>query len=415
MKKIFTFLASFMLVFSLNLMAADVLVDPAVTTLQDAYTAAGSGDVLILLDGTYQVNNNINITKGITIKAQNPKQAIIKGAGFLFNTSNPGNVTIQDVILDATKNTDPVTYASYLLDFNGAYPLAINNILVENCTITKYGNCMLRANRGEGTCESLKINNCIINNNGYVAAYPFFQTTKTKFGPGSLELTNSTIIDFANEYIQNYSTAPAGGDNTATYLFKNNTFFNTVTLAARRPFSFSSGIIKIQKNIFVQGTGGTRTSEVTINAAIASSEFTDNVVHNYDSGALYNYTGWGTKTGNTDADPLFTDSANNDFTLPRSSSLIGANIGDPRWFPAPYTEINEIESSDLSIFPNPATDRVNFNKTYKNVEIYNIVGVKVAAFNNSNSISVKNLNPGNYFLRIVTEDETIKTQKLSKK
>ncbi len=413
MKKLFTFFAGILLAVGFNAKAADVIVDPSLTTLTDAYAAATSGDVLILMDGTYVIDNNITMTKAITIKAQNSKQAIIKGAGFLFTTSSTGNLTVQDVILDGTKATPAGTFAAYLVDFNGPAGLIVNNILIENCTITKYGNCMLRANRVEGTCESLKINNCIIQNNGYVAAYPFYQVTKTKFGPGSLELTNSTIIDFANEYIQNYSTT-AGGDNSATYLFKNNTLFNTVTLASRKPFSFSSGIVKIQNNIFVQGTTGTRTTEVTLNAAIASSEFTNNVVYNYDNGALFNYNGWGTKSGNLDVNPLFKDSANNDFTLPKGSDLIVANIGDPRWAITPYTGINKIEKTAISIFPNPTIDVVNFDKSYKMIEVYNIVGKKIGTYINVNSISLKNYSSGNYFLKISNQSGVVTNHKVIK-
>ena len=84
----------------------------------------------------------------------------------------------------------------------------------------------LRANRGECTCEGFTINKCTIKDCGSAAAYPLFQVAKTKFGNSSLEFTNNTVVNFANEYIQTYSVT-AGADNSATYLFKNNTFYKT--------------------------------------------------------------------------------------------------------------------------------------------------------------------------------------------
>ena len=393
MRKTFTLMAGLFLALSSTLKAADVVIDPT-TTLATAYASAASGDVIILGDGSYVVDANMTMTKAITIKAQNAKKATISGATFLFSTSSSGSLTVQDVVLDGTK-TGGTTFAGYLVDFNGTYPLAVNQITFDNCSITKYGNCMLRANRGECTCDGLKINNCIIYNNGYVAAYPFFQVTKTKFGTGSLELTNSTVYDFANEYIQNYSTT-AGGDNTATYLFKNNTFFNTVTVTARRPFNFSSGIVKVQNNIFVQSTTGTRTltQTISLNAAVASSEFSNNDVYNYKNDSILYFTGWQTNTGNLNVYPQFKDSANNDFTLPQGSSLISLKMGDPRWFPA-STAVVSPKATTTIIYTG---SEIRLSEPQQ-VAVYSVTGNLLLSDKNVTSLSVSKLQKGAYIVK----------------
>jgi hypothetical protein len=408
MRKITSILAGLCLTASIN--AADIPVDPATTKLVDAYASAAKGDVLILKNGIHIVDAAINVTKGVTIKAENAKQATVKGIQFTFNTPNPGDFLVQDVILDATKAD--ATVQLYLADFNGTYPLAVDNILFENCNINNFGNCMLRANRGEGTCKSFKINNCIIKYNGYSNAYPFFQTTKTKFGPGSLELTNSTIADFANEYIQNYATT-AGADNDATYLFKNNTFYNTVTNSARKPFSFTSGKVYVQNNIFVKSTTGTRTLDVTINAAVTTAELTNNVINNFDAGALLNSTGWSANTGNQDVDPGFKDAANYDFTLPNGSALISAKIGDPRWF----IVSTGIDNSKVAvrIYPNPTSDMLIFDKNYARVDVYSLSGNKVSSALNCNSISVADLMNGSYIAKFVDDQGATFVEKIQKK
>ncbi|HET7734106.1 MAG TPA: DUF4957 domain-containing protein [Paludibacter sp.] len=395
MRRKITLFAGLFLALSLNVKAADIIVDPTLTTLPAAYASAASGDVLVLMDGNYVVDGNITMTKAITIKAQNSKKATISGASFLFTTSSTGSLTVQDLVLDGTK-TGGTTFAGYLVDFNGTYPLAVNQITFDNCSITKYGNCMLRANRGECTCDGLKINNCIIYNNGYVAAYPFFQVTKTKFGTGSLELTNSTVYDFANEYIQNYSTT-AGGDNTATYLFKNNTFFNTVTVTARRPFNFSSGIVKVQNNIFVQSTTGTRllSQTININAAIASTEFSYNDVYNYKSDSLLYYTGWQTNLFNHNDNPMFKDSANNDFTLPEGSTLITMKVGDPRWF-GTISAINSPKASSTAISYNGT--EIKLSET-RDINIYSVTGELLKSAKQVNVLSVANLSKGIYIVK----------------
>lgn len=415
MKTTFTFLAGLFLAISSSVMAADITVDPTVTTLSAAYTSAGNGDVLILMDGTYVVDANIPMTKAITIKAQNAKLAIVKGATFQFITNSTGNVTIQDLVLDATKAivapaTTP-TFASYVVDFApAANGLVVNNVMFENCNIINYGNCFLRANRFEGTCESFKINNCIIKSNGAVAAYPFFQTTKTKYGT-SLELTNSTIADFANEYIQFYGTV--GGNNDAIILFKNNTFYNTVTNTGRRPFGGKSGKVYVQNNIFVKSPVHT-VGEIGFDAAVTTVELTNNVINDFAGGALMSAAGWLVNTGNQDVDPLFKDVANYDFTLPANSALITAKIGDPRWFATP-TGLIDSKTASFSVYPNPTADKIYFGKTILKVEIIDLVGKVVKSQQNVSESNLKSLSAGTYLVRAFDIDGTISVQKVAKK
>ena len=60
---------------------ATINVSPGAGTLQAAHDAASAGDVLVLADGTYTGTgiNVLEITKSITIRAANSRQAIIHG------------------------------------------------------------------------------------------------------------------------------------------------------------------------------------------------------------------------------------------------------------------------------------------------------------------------------------------------
>lgn len=54
-------------------------VSPGASTIQDALAIASPGDELVLGDGTYQLSSTISITKDVTIRAANSRQAILDG------------------------------------------------------------------------------------------------------------------------------------------------------------------------------------------------------------------------------------------------------------------------------------------------------------------------------------------------
>lgn len=403
MKKSITFLAGLFLAISLN--AADINITTA-DNLATAYTNAAAGDVIILGDGTYTVDATINLTKAITIKALNPLKATVVGTGFIFNTSAIGDVRIEGLVFDGTKAVDQVKQL-YFTDINGA--ATISNVTIENCKIINYGNCLLRANRAEGVCADFKVNNCVFRNIGFSNAYPFFQMTKTRVN--RLEFTNNTIADLANEYIQFYGTV-AGNDN-AVLLFKNNTFYNTVSNNGRRPFGGKSGKIYVQNNIFVKSPVHT-VGEVGFDAAVTTVELTNNVINDFASGALLSHVGWLVNTGNLDVDPLFKDVASYDFTLPANSALITAKIGDPRWYGTP-SGLKNTNASTLKVYPNPTTDKICFDNVKSRVEIINLLGKTVIDVANVNESNLKALSVGTYIVRATDADGTISMQKVSKK
>ncbi len=403
MKKSITLFAGLLLGISIN--AADINITTS-ESLATAYTNAASGDVIILADGTYTVDASIQLTKGITFKALNALKATVIGAGFVFNTSGITDVKFEGLVFDGTKSTDG-SKQSYFTDINGA--TSLNNVSIEGCKIINYGNCLLRANRAEAVCVDFKVNNCYFQNFGASSLYPFFQCSKTKFS--KLELTNSTIVDLIPEFIQFYGTAE--GNNDAVILFKNNTFYNVVTNAARRPMSGKSGKLYVQNNIFVKSPVH-GTSEVSFDATVTTVEFTNNVVNDFAEGAFKDAKGWLVNTGNTDVDPGFLNASAYDFTLPTGSALITANIGDPRWFGA-KTGLKNTTINSLQIYPNPTIDIVGFEKTFASIEVLNLLGEKVTSTKNNNFVSLGNLPAGSYFIRATDENGKISINKVIKR
>lgn len=89
-------------------------------------------------------------------------------------------------------------------------------------------------------------------------------------------------------------------------------------------------------------------------------------------------------------------------------------------FEALTIENNDLQVSELKIFPNPASNQLSFTATSSfpeyHINIYNVLGKRVAAFNNlnTNSIDISGLSKGIYILKIA-HNEAYKTFKLIKR
>ena len=76
-----------------------------------------------------------------------------------------------------------------------------------------------------------------------------------------------------------------------------------------------------------------------------------------------------------------------------------------------YDDVEEVEAATVSIYPNPASNRLYVNaENVKNVEIYDILGHMVLATTESD-IDLRNMEAGIYFVTVRTENAA-KTTKL---
>lgn len=57
-------------------------------------------------------------------------------------------------------------------------------------------------------------------------------------------------------------------------------------------------------------------------------------------------------------------------------------------------------STQLLVYPNPATDVLNLNDTYEQVQVYNMQGQLILSKSKSNQLYVSELPPGTYFVRV---------------
>jgi hypothetical protein len=138
-------------------------------------------------------------------------------------------------------------------------------------------------------------------------------------------------------------------------------------------------------------------------------------------------------TPGQNVDPLFTNPANNDFTLQSGSPAIDSGnnsfasgtdiLGFQRIangtvdmgayeFGSTLSVSDVIQDKQFKIYPNPVVNSINVvsQHSLKNITIYSILGTKVLS-SYENTIDVSNLKTGVYIMKI----ETIKGQIVSKR
>lgn len=77
--------------------------------------------------------------------------------------------------------------------------------------------------------------------------------------------------------------------------------------------------------------------------------------------------------------------------------------------------IQQQPTNKISVYPNPTTDFLNFNKYVTNAILCDLAGKEIASFDYVNKIDVSNLQNGIYLVRLTTEEGNQSTHKVIKK
>ena len=76
---------------------------------------------------------------------------------------------------------------------------------------------------------------------------------------------------------------------------------------------------------------------------------------------------------------------------------------------------NELNQSNITLYPNPATNQINVKGNYKLLQIYNSVGELIMTIsNNTKTIDISALANGLYFIKGVDENDVVFSSKLIK-
>ena len=476
----------------------------AFTNLQNAITQSTDGDEIWIAGGTYKPHSSLraeyfNIAKpdlsiyGGFVGTETQLSERIFGAN---ETILSGDLAGDDNLLienhnQNNGNTNRLNNSVNIIKIGASG----NNLLLDGVTVSNAHNNL--GNRGaalvkEKSVQKLTIRNCV------------FKQNFVDIGAAGLEaeftlatgLLGELIIENC-EFSNNHAAYAAGiyvfarEDDNLNVSIENTLFNNNVTqdgsLGLSAPASWFNAIgpnanitLNLTNNTYVNhldnstrggfGTAEravvilTETATSTINTTIANSIFWNNTisssqttnnksvtnglsniqsqidVYNSIDESNFNYAGINSRNATSNANPIFTGIANNDFTLHQASPAIdtGNNsfvtttsdfLGNQRIFNttvdmgvyeygSTVLGINNFNSEikGLSVFPNPTTSFLNIkmDDTFKSATIFSVLGAKVLN-TTSQIISTGNLKNGLYLIRIETENGNISTKKFMKK
>lgn len=361
--------------------ANDIVLDGL--TIQDGHANGVSGtannDSASAIFKTESVNA-LNL-KNCTIKNN---VSLIGGTVRSFFDIN-GTVNVENCIFQGNVST----YASSL------YVLTRNNVLVDVTIV----NSLFAKNTSK--------------NNGSTLGYTGSSAWIRGYGSGSTVTTNIVNTTFANNTDSGTQSAlidkgtlslsRASGTHNAT--ISNSIFFNNEKSSGVVTSSVSQGHESVANTVVVKNS-------------IAEDNF-------------YNLT---SVTNISNANPLFKDAANNDFTLQASSPAIDAGdnsllptnvtldlLGNQRIYNttvdmgayesgfSPLSTESLVVLSDAKVYPNPVRNNL-YIKSKENIlkiEVYNLLGKKIVEKENSNFIDLSNLKSSMYLIRVHSKTSSI--------
>lgn len=351
MKKQFTLLAGLLFAFTLNIHAETINLTTA-SNLEQAIEAANEGDIFILADGDYlfekDADDYIDITKSVTIKAENPGNVTL--TKYQFRVSE---VTINEIIFDGLIATyGDETSGKYFFQLNDA-AVKIGTFKLLNSDISGYGRGALRADKGKtSVIENIIIDNCIFlalskNSAGYAQINP------SKCSVNEVSITNSTFFDSPAAIFRNSET-----DSKLVANIENCTVLNCGSAAGRKmiELKLEDGVEKFEiKNCIFSGSNDATVPTGKVIDLVNIGTIDNCLLETFDDVLAANIASITNEVNATVTDIEF--ETYNIKTYP----LI-TNIGDPRW------TITEGQGNPSSLETKTA------NKTIDKIEYFDITG-----------------------------------------
>lgn len=418
-----------------------------------------------ILSGDVQ-GNDANVTDfysnydNITRKTDNTYRIV--------NITTAGNNLLLDglTISDAHNNDGAYSRGAAIYKEKSVSNLTLRNCIVKD-NVGRNDNAALIAefelNNTTGDRGSLIVENCqFINNMSRWATgvYVFVRASTNVDVSVANTLFNGNLTGDLTSTVKGVSGSASWyrviGDNSDMNLnLINNTYVNNIDIGTDYGMTANNrGVVGISK------TGG---SNRVINATVANTIFWDNKttgnvatrsitdfyklpvnsvnVYNSIDEANFNDSSLSSTTNTSDANPLFNNAANGDFTLTAASPAV--NTGDNTKIPAGITAdlagnqrifnstvdmgayeyistlgINDffIAENEIKLYPNPTTSVLNIKMTssLKQATIYSVLGRKVLE-TTSKTIQTSNLKTGLYLIKIEDENGNVSTKRFMRK
>lgn len=330
MKKLFLLIPA--LVLSLVLNAAVINIAPG-TSLAYTIIDAQAGDVIVMADGLYPGEDQLHLTKDITIKAAEGAKPVVQTT-YYSELKSGAKVYIDGITFDGSNTTQQCIR---VYDATAGKELHLNN-----CEFKNYPKDVISGDKAEYTLDSCVVTNCYFHNNNYSPIYFNKSSVEGKQTIYGLIVKNST---FANnnpslEYrsvidVQSYNREAT---DEIEVLVDHCTFYNNTTIN----YDYSAVRTRIVNNTTVSNCIFAHPSLIEFYATnVWAGTVTNCLAYNLNKG----YMSGPTRTNANTGDPLFTDAANGDFSFAgnwvtmelspaRGAATDGSDLGDPRWYSA---------------------------------------------------------------------------------
>ena len=215
--------------------------------------------------------------------------------------------------------------SSYLFQLNTAW--GINELTFENSTVRNIKNSLLQVSRAEVELGTVTINNCLLNNIGYVDNGLIYVSNAALFE--TLSITNTTMVNMGKQIVD----CRAAIDSIA---IDKVTFYNG--LDVKKPveqfFRFGDKMkpkVKVENSIIAGPNGGRAMS--TGYASYSFVSFPKSFLTSDVREGRYPFTSAKATMLELTSEELFVDPANGDFHFrPAANFEADGKAGDPRWW-----------------------------------------------------------------------------------
>lgn len=353
MKKLFLFFAAMLVAVAVNAAVINITSETP-DALRTALNTAETGDEIVMAAGTYVESNSNYIAfteKNITVRAAEEALVIIQPQVPITLTN--GYATFENIKFDASRLNELASWYEHLIyaaDASEGNGLSFVNCEFYNFLINKSMIYCSSSNH----LSAVNIQNCYFHD--IMKSILFVENTSADI---SVHIANSTIANITTA--TGYSAGVIDIRNAnAEFNVDHCTFYDAMAMntdySAVSKISITGSVVS--NCIFMLSTAqdGVRAMRgVTANNCLTYNYLKDGGTGIHSSVTPNNC---------FQADPLFADAANGNFTLAETSpaheaGVAGTHLGDPRWWPASWQPAAVIPVASVALDANALTLDVN--------------------------------------------------------